>query len=116
MQDSNDSTKKEIQALHANNEILKNDMQALRKLFQDNNKRLKKDMRKSIVESEKMLLGEMDRMKGFIDARFEKLEDAVQELTCQYKSNQLESENLSLLLQSIVNMQKEIEEIKERIA
>ena len=116
MQDSNDSTKKEIQALHANNEILKNDMQALRKLFQDNNKRLKKDMRKSIVESEKMLLGEMDRMKGFIDARFEKLEDAVQELTRQYKLNQLESENLSLLLQSIVNMQKEIEEIKERIA
>ena len=116
MQDSNDSTKKEIQALHANNEILKNDMQALRKLFQDNNKRLKKDIRKSIVESEKMLLGEMDRMKGFIDARFEKLEDAVQELTRQYKLNQLESENLSLLLQSIVNMQKEIEEIKERIA
>lgn len=116
LHDSYESIKNDIHILHDSNENTKNEIHVLRKSLQDSNKSIKKEMRKSIVESEKMLLGEMDRMKGFFNARFEKLEDAVQELTQQYRLNQLESDNLSLLLQSIVNMQKEIEEIKKQIA
>ncbi len=116
LHDSNDSIKKEMQALHDSNANIKKDIQAMQHLLQDNNKILKKELRKSIVESEKMLLGEMDRMKGFLNARIDKLEDAVQELTQQYRLNKAESDNLSLLLQSMVHMQQEIENIKQQIA
>ena len=116
LHDSNANIKKEMQSLHDSNESIKKDIQAMQHLLQDNNKILKKELRKSIVESEKMLLGEMERMKGFLNTRIDKLEDAVQELTQQYRLNKVESDNLSLLLQSIVHMQKEIDGIKQQIA
>lgn len=111
---------KDLQAIKSllqdNNKMIQKDIQAIRQLLQDNNKIIKKDMRKSIVESEKMLLGEMDRMKGFLNNKIEKLEDAMQELTQQYRLNKLDSDSLSLLLQNILDMQKEIEGIKQQIA
>lgn len=92
------------------------DLQAIKSLLQDNNKIIKKETKKSITESEKMLLEEMDRMKGFIDSKIEKIESNMQELTQLYRVTKLESDNTSLLLKIIADMQREIEEIKKRIA
>ena len=114
--DDNKIIKEDMQALHENYGNIKKDMQALQNLLHENNKSIRKDMRKSIVESEKMLLGEMDRMKGFLNNKIEKLEDSIQELTQQYRLNKLDNDTLSLLMQNMLAMQKEIEGIKQQIA
>ena len=111
-----ENTQKDIQTLHAGYENTQKDIQTLQDLLRENNKSLRRDMRKSIVESEKMLLSEMDRMKGFLNNKIEKLEDSIQELTQQYRLNKLDNNTLSLLLQNILSMQKEIEEIKQQSA
>lgn len=92
------------------------DIQTIQCLLQDNNKIIKKDTKNSIVESEKMMLDEMTRMKGFITARIESLESNMRELNQLYKVTKLESDNTSLLLKIVADMQKEIEEIKQKIA
>lgn len=92
------------------------DLEAIKQLLKENNKEIKRDTKKSVTESEKMLLDEIERMQNFTNEKIEKLQRNIEELTQYYRITKLESDNTKLLLQIIEDLRKDVEELKKRIA
>lgn len=92
------------------------DLEAIKQLLKENNKEIKRDTKKAVTESEKMLLDEIERMQNFTNEKIEKLQRNIEELTQYYRITKLESDNTKLLLQIIEDLRKDVEELKKRIA
>ena len=63
-----------------------------------------------------MILNELDNVQSKLSDRMNSLESNMDELKQYYRINKLENENTSLLLQMIKDLQKEVEELKKKIA
>ncbi len=79
----------------------------------------KKDL-KSIADllnsQTNMILNELDNVQLRLTDKMNRLESNMDELKQYYRINKLENENTSLLLQMIKDLQKEVEELKKKIA
>lgn len=63
-----------------------------------------------------MILNELDNVQSKLTDKMNRLESNMDELKQYYRINKLENENTSLLLQMIKDLQKEVEELKKKIA
>ena len=63
-----------------------------------------------------MILNELDNVQLRLTDKMNRLESNMDELKQYYRINKLENENTSLLLQMIKDLQKEVEELKKKIA
>ena len=63
-----------------------------------------------------MILNELDNVQLRLTDKMNRLESNMDELKQYYRINKLENENTSLLLRMIKDLQKEVEELKKKIA
>ncbi len=63
-----------------------------------------------------MILNELDNVQTRLTDKINRLESNMDELKQYYRINKLENENTSLLLQMIKDLQKEVDELKKKIA
>ena len=73
-------------------------------------------MDEKLSRSENMILNELDRVQAHLKGDLEKVQKNLEELKQFYKIDKLETDNTSLLLKMYNDMQKEIAEIKTKIA
>ena len=73
-------------------------------------------MDEKLSRSENMILNELDRVQAHLEGVLEKVQKNLEELKQFYKIDKLETDNTSLLLKMYNDMQKEIAEIKTKIA
>ena len=79
------------------------------------NKMLQK-MDERITSSENMILKELDRVQEHLESDVQKVQKNLEELQQYYRISKLENDNTSLLLKMYNDMQKEIAELKAKIA
>ena len=77
--------------------------------------RMIKRMEHMIHESENNLLDEISRTYNFLDAKIEKLQKNVEEITQYYRIKKLEDDNTAILLELTREMNKQIENMNKRI-
>lgn len=82
----------------------------------DLTRELKRAWRKDIRDSERMLLSEMERLHNISNQKFEHMQRDIDELKQCYRGIRLEHDNIALLLSAVVDIQKQIDEIKKKIA
>ena len=73
-------------------------------------------MDEKITHSENLILSELDRVQTHLEKDIEKTQENLDELKQFYRIDRLETDNTSLLLKMYNDMQKEIAEIKAKIA
>ena len=73
-------------------------------------------MDERISASENLVLNELDRVQTHLEKEVDEVRENLDEMKQFYRINKLESDKTTLLLQMYNNMQKEIEEIKTKIA
>lgn len=69
-----------------------------------------------VSKSENLLLEEMDRVQGYLEKEIGKVKKNLEEIQQFYRIQKLENDNTALLLKMIEGMQKEIDELKKKIA
>ncbi len=69
-----------------------------------------------ITASENMILKELDRVQEHLESDVQKVQKNLEELQQYYRIAKLENDNTSLLLKMYNDMQKEIAELKAKIA
>ncbi len=92
------------------------DLQAIAGLITKSESKILTEMDKRFKESENLILDELDRTRNILEDKIEAVRRNMDELSQYYRITKLESDNTSLLLQMITRMDKEIEELKQRIA
>lgn len=85
------------------------------KLTASENRMLQK-MDEKLTHSENLILNELDRVQEHLETDVQKVQKNLEELQQYYRITKLENDNTSLLLKMYNNMQKEIEELKAKIA
>lgn len=93
-----------------------NDLKAIKELLKENNKEIKKDTKKAITESEKMLLDEIKFNRDAVENLISKVQSNLEELKQYYRITKLENDNTSMLLQMITRLQDDVEELKKKTA
>lgn len=78
--------------------------------------RMMQKMDEKLTHSENLILHELDRVQEHLETDIQKVERNLEELQQYYRITKLENDNTSLLLKMYNNMQKEIEELKAKIA
>ncbi len=73
-------------------------------------------MDERITSSENMILKELDRVQEHLENNVQKVQKNLEELQQYYRISKLENDNTSLLLKMYNDMQKEIAELKAKIA
>ncbi len=109
---------------HNDIEILKNMMQGVVKETEQNIlekvdvriAEIEQKMDEKITHSENLILSELDRVQTHLEKDIEKTQENLDELKQFYRIDRLEADNTSLLLKMYNDMQKEIAEIKAKIA
>ena len=62
------------------------------------------------------VLEELDRVQGFLEKRLDRLQANYKELEQYYRIKNLENENSALLLQMVLDLKKEVDNLKSKIA
>ena len=93
-----------------------NDLNAIKELLKENNKEIKKDTKKAISESEKMLLDEIQFNRNAMEKLISKVENNLEELKQYYRITKLENDNTAILLKLITQLQSDVEELKRKTA
>ena len=73
-------------------------------------------MREELTNSENLVLEELDRVQEGLTRKVEKVQKNLEDLQQYYRITKLENDNTSLLLQMIVNLRKDVEELKNKTA
>lgn len=73
-------------------------------------------LEEQITCSENLILNELDRVQTHLEREIAKTQENLDELKQFYRIDRLETDNTSLLLKMYNDMQKEIAEIKAKIA
>lgn len=73
-------------------------------------------IKEEITNSESLVLREIDRSKEGMDKQLEQLTKNVEDLRQYYKITQLEVDNTALLMQMILDLKKELDELRSKIA
>ena len=82
-----------------------NDLEAIRNV-----------MREELTNSENLVLEELDRVQEGLTRKVEKVQKNLEDLQQYYRITKLENDNTSLLLQMIVDLRKDVEELKNKTA
>lgn len=93
--------------------VLKSMMQ---EVVQESEQNIAQKIDEKITYSENLILKELDRVQEHLENDIDKVHKNLDELKQYYRIDKLESENTTLLLKMYNDMQKEISEIKSRIA
>ena len=94
-------------------EILRTMMTEVVKQSEDN---ILQKVDERITSSENMILKELDRVQEHLESDVQKVQKNLEELQQYYRIAKLENDNTSLLLKMYNDMQKEIAELKAKIA
>lgn len=94
-------------------EILRTMMTEVVKQSEDN---ILQKVDERITSSENMILKELDRVQEHLESDVQKVQKNLDELQQYYRISKLENDNTSLLLKMYNDMQKEIAELKAKIA
>ena len=78
--------------------------------------RMMQKMDEKLTCSENLILRELDRVQEHLETDVQKVQRNLEELQQYYRITKLENDNTSLLLKMYNDMQKEIEELKAKIA
>lgn len=73
-------------------------------------------MREELTNSENLVLEELDRVQEGLTRKVEKVQKNLEDLQQYYRITKLENDNTSLLLQMIVDLRKDVEELKNKTA
>ena len=73
-------------------------------------------MREELTNSENLVLEELDRVQEGLTRKVEKVQKNLEDLQQYYRITKLENDNASLLLQMIVDLRKDVEELKNKTA
>lgn len=92
------------------------DLQAIAGLITKSESNVLTEMDKRFKESENLILNELDRTRSIMESKIAAVQKNMDELSQYYRITKLESDNTSLLLQMITKLDKEIEDLKKRIA
>lgn len=84
--------------------------------LEKNNEQMKIYIREEITRSESFLLDEMERMNKSTNSKIDLLQKKIEELEQYYRITKLENDNTTLLLQLVSRLQKDVEELKKKIA
>lgn len=102
------------------NEILEETDKRLDARIRESEKRLLKEMNKRlearVTKCERNLLTEMERLYKRTNEKIAVLDERVDKLEERYNEIKLENSNTALIMQMITTLQKDVEEIKFRIA
>ena len=103
--------------LEKNNEQMK---RYIDERFEKNNESMKEFVRQEvaaqITRSESFLLEEMDRMNKSTNSKIDFLQKKIDDLTQYYRVTKLENDNTTLILQLVSRLQRDVEELKKKIA
>ncbi len=69
-----------------------------------------------VAQTENLLLDEISRTRNILEKRVEAIQKNMDELSQYYRITKLENDNTSLLLQMIIDLRKDVEELKQKIA
>lgn len=92
------------------------DIEILEKLFTQSENNILQKVDGRITASENMILKELDRVQEHLESDVQKVQKNLEELQQYYRITKLENDNTSLLLKMYNDMQKEIAELKAKIA
>ena len=96
------------------------DIELLRNLMTEvvtaSEKNILKQMDEKITHSENLILNELDTVQEHLESEVQKVQKNLEELQQYYRISKLENDNTSLLLKMYNDMQKEIAELKAKIA
>lgn len=92
------------------------DLQAIAGLITKSESKILTEIDNKFKESENLILNELDRTRSIMENKIEAVQRNIEELSQYYRITKLESDNTSLLLQMITRLDKEIEELKQKIA
>ena len=92
------------------------DIEILEKLFTQSENNILQKVDGRITASENMILKELDRVQEHLESDVQKVQKNLEELQQYYRITKLENDNTSLLLKMYTDMQKEIAELKAKIA
>ena len=85
-------------------------------ILEDGQHNILQQMDERITSSENMILKELDRVQEHLGSDVQKVQKNLEELQQYYRISKLENDNTSLLLKMYNDMQKEIAELKAKIA
>ncbi len=85
----------------------------LDKKLESMEKGLKDYVEERVVKSESMLLDEMDRMKGHLDEKIDRIDRNVEEMRQYYRIDKLENQTITIMMRSIDDLRKDVDELKE---
>ena len=85
-------------------------------ILEDGQHNILQQMDERITSSENMILKELDRVQEHLESDVQKVQRNLEELQQYYRIAKLENDNTSLLLKMYNDMQKEIAELKAKIA
>ena len=77
---------------------------------------IRNEMREELTNSENLVLEELDRVQEGLTRKVEKVQKNLEDLQQYYRITKLENDNTSLLLQMIVDLRKDVEELKNKTA
>lgn len=84
--------------------------------LEDGQQNILHQMDERITSSENMILKEFDRVQEHLESDVQKVQKNLEELQQYYRIAKLENNNTALLLKMYNDMQKEIAELKAKIA
>ena len=76
-------------------------------------KRLEEKLEARVTRTEALLLDEMDRMKGHLDDKIDRLGRDVEEMKQYYRIDRLENQTITVMMRSIEDLRKDVDELKE---
>jgi predicted RNase H-like nuclease (RuvC/YqgF family) len=74
------------------------------------------EMDKRITKSENLMLDELDRTRSILEDEMKAVKKNMDELSQYYRITKLEGDNTTLLLKMITKLEKEVEDLKQKIA
>ena len=86
------------------------------KRFEESEASMLAKMDEKLVKSEGLILDELERTRGILEKRIEKVQNNLDELNQYYRITKLEKDNTSILLKLIDDLSKRVEELEKRTA
>lgn len=92
------------------------DIEILEKMFQKSEENILKEVDKRFTHSENLILNELDTVQIHLEDEIEKVKKNLNELQQYYRITKLESDNTSILLKMIDDLNKRVQELESKIA
>lgn len=96
--------------------LSKEDLSAIADILKESEARMKDQFAENLRESENLILDEVDRVRVDLKEDIAQVNKNMDELRQYYKIVRLENEHSALFLKKVEDLQKQIDELKTKIA